>query len=142
MAPVLKRVDDQMCEHTWVVAFEACAASSGFSRRDATMQSIDRGIPVDVSMAGCPPRPKAVLEGLIRSQQKVDTADRLDRRTLLRVDRWVYAARRLVHVTPPVNTEAAPVVGAHEPQALRPWQGMDTDQDHSLVLRTDICSVA
>jgi NADH:ubiquinone oxidoreductase subunit B-like Fe-S oxidoreductase len=142
MAPVLKRVDDQMCEHTWVVAFGACAASGGFSRRDATMQAIDRGIPVDVSMAGCPPRPKAVLEGLIRSQQKVDTADRLDRRTLLRVDGWVYAARRLVHVTSPVNAEAAPVVGAHEPQALHPWQGMDTDQDHSLVLRTDICSVA
>jgi hypothetical protein len=43
---------------------------------------------------------------------------------------------------PPVNAEAAPVVGAHELQALHPWQGMDTDQDHSLVLRTDICSVA
>ena len=83
-------------------------------------------------MAGCAPRPKAVLEGWIRSQQKVDTADRLDRRTLLRVDGWVYAARRLVHVTPPVNAEAAPVVGAHEPQALHPWQGMDTDQNHSL----------
>jgi hypothetical protein len=53
-----------------------------------------------------------------------------------------YAARRLVPVTPPVNTEAAPVVGAHEPQALHSWQGMDTDQDHALVLRTDICSVA
>jgi hypothetical protein len=53
-----------------------------------------------------------------------------------------YAARRLVPVTPPVNAEAAPVVGAHEPQALHPWQGMDTDQDHALVLRTDICSVA
>lgn len=100
MAPVLKRVDDQVCEHTWVVACGACAASGRFSRRDATMQGIDRGIPVDVSMADCPLRPKAVLEGLIRSQQKVDTADRLDRRTLLRVDGWVYAARRLVHVTP------------------------------------------
>jgi hypothetical protein len=142
MAPVLKRVDDQVCEHTWVVACGACAASGRFSRRDATMQGIDRGIPVDVSMADCPPRPKAVLERLLRSQQKVDTADKLDRRTLLRVDGWVCAARRLVHVTPPVNVEAAPVVGAHEPQALHPWQGMDTDQDHSLVLRTDICSVA
>ena len=86
MAPVLKRVDDQMCEHTWVVAFGACAASGGFSRRDATMQGIDHGFPVDVSMAGCPPCPTAVLEGWLRSQQKVDTADRLDRRTLLRVD--------------------------------------------------------
>ena len=108
MAPVLKRVDDQMCEHTWVVAFGACAASGGFSCRDATMQGIDHGFPVDVSMAGCPPRPTAVLEGLLRSQQKVDTADRLDRRTLLRVDGWVYAARRLVYVTPPVNARPHP----------------------------------
>jgi hypothetical protein len=45
-------------------------------------------------------------------------------------------------VTPPVNAEAAPVVSVHELQALHPWQGMDTDQDHALVLRTDICSVA
>jgi NADH-quinone oxidoreductase subunit B len=88
MAPVLKRVDDQMCEHTRVVAFGACAASGGFSRRDATMQGqgIDRGIPVDVLHGRLPARPKAVLEGLIRSQQKVDTTDRLDRRTLLRGD--------------------------------------------------------
>jgi hypothetical protein len=142
MAPALKRVDGQMCEPPWVVACGACATSGGFSRHDATMQGIDHGFPVDVSMAGCPPRPTAVLEGLLRSQQKVDTADRLDRRTLLRVDGGGYAARRLVPVTPPVNAEAAPVVGAHEPQALHPWQGMDTDQDHALALRTDSCSVA
>ena len=49
--------------------------SGGFSRPDATMQGIDHGFPVDVSMAGCPPRPTAVLEGWLRSQQKVDTAD-------------------------------------------------------------------
>ena len=42
-------------------------------------------------------------------------------------------------VTPPGNAEAAPVVGAHEPQALHPWQGMDTDQDHALALRTCAC---
>ena len=70
MAPVLKRVDGQMCEHAWVVAFGACAASGGFSRPDATMQGIDHGFPVDVSMAGCPPRPTAGLEGLLRSQQR------------------------------------------------------------------------
>jgi Ni,Fe-hydrogenase III small subunit len=86
MAPALKRVDGQMCEPPWVVACGACATSGGFSRPDATMQGIDHGFPVDVSMAGCPPRPTAVLEGWLRSQQKVDTADRLDRRTLLRVD--------------------------------------------------------
>jgi NADH ubiquinone oxidoreductase subunit len=101
MAPALKRVDGQMCEPPWVVACGACATSGGFSRHDATMQGIDHGFPVDVSMAGCPPRPTAVLEGLLRSQQKVDTADRLDRRTLLRVDGGGYAARRLVPVTPP-----------------------------------------
>jgi NADH-quinone oxidoreductase subunit B len=64
MALVLKRVDDQMCEHTWVVAFGACAASGGFSRRDATMQGIDRGIPVDVLHGRLPSVPQGGAGGI------------------------------------------------------------------------------
>jgi NADH-quinone oxidoreductase subunit B len=64
MTPALKRVDGQMCEPPWVVACGGCATSGGFSRHDATMQGIGRGIPVDASMAGCAPRPKAVLVAL------------------------------------------------------------------------------
>lgn len=130
IAPVLKRVYDQMCEPKWVVAFGACASSGGFYRNYATVQGIDRVIPVDVYIAGCPPRPEAVLEGLMLLQKKVDTEDVLDRSTPLMVDGRVYSESRLVHVTPPTDTRAAHVVGAHDPQALHHWQGMDNDNGH------------
>jgi NADH-quinone oxidoreductase subunit B len=103
MAPVLKRVDDQMGEPPWVVACGACAASDRFACRDATMQGSDRGIPVDVSMAGCPPRPKPVLEGLRRLQHKVDTAERLDRRAPLRVDQGRQSLSRPCAWPPPTS---------------------------------------
>ena len=54
MAPVLKRVYDQMTEPKWVIAFGACASSGGFYQNYATLQGIDRIIPVDENIAGCP----------------------------------------------------------------------------------------
>jgi NADH:ubiquinone oxidoreductase subunit B-like Fe-S oxidoreductase len=119
-----------MCEPKWVVAFGACAASGGFYRNYATVQGIDRVIPVDVYIAGCPPRPEAVLEGLMLLQKKVDTEDVLDRSTPLLVDGHVYSESRLIHVTPPVNTQAAHVVGAHEPQGVYHWQGVENGHSH------------
>jgi hypothetical protein len=64
-----------------------------------------------------------VLEGLILLQKKVDMEDVLDRSKPLMVDGRVYSENRLVHVTPPVNTKADEVVGAHEEPALHRWQG-------------------
>jgi hypothetical protein len=117
-----------MCEPKWVVAFGACAASGGFYRNYATVQGIDRVIPVDVYIAGCPPRPEAVLEGLMLLQKKVDTEDVLDRSTPLMVDGRVYSENRLVHVTPAVDTRADQVVAERTDRGVHYWQGFGDEE--------------
>ncbi|MBL0691706.1 MAG: NADH-quinone oxidoreductase subunit NuoB [SAR324 cluster bacterium] len=71
LSPVLKMVYDQMTEPKWVISFGACASSGGFYQNYATLQGIDRIIPVDVYIAGCPPRPEAVLDALIKLQNLI-----------------------------------------------------------------------
>lgn len=72
MALAVKRIWDQMPEPKWCIAMGACASSGGMFRSYATLQGIDRLIPVDVYISGCPPRPEALLEGLMRLQKKID----------------------------------------------------------------------
>jgi NADH-quinone oxidoreductase subunit B len=70
-APILKKVYDQMAEPKWVVAFGACTCSGGPYNNYAVVQGIDTIIPVDVYIPGCPPRPEAVLDGIIKLQARV-----------------------------------------------------------------------
>ncbi|HPQ81117.1 MAG TPA: NADH-quinone oxidoreductase subunit NuoB [bacterium] len=67
-APILKRIYDQMPCPKWVVAYGACAASGGFYDNYHTIQGIDRIVPVDVYVPGCPPRPEQLFEAILKIQ--------------------------------------------------------------------------
>lgn len=68
-APILKQIYDQMPYPKWVVSMGACACSGGFYDNYTTLQGIDEIIPVDVYVAGCPPRPESVLDALMMIQK-------------------------------------------------------------------------
>lgn len=75
-APVLKRIYEQMADPKWVLAFGTCASCGGFYDNYTTLPGVDKVIPCDIYVPGCPPRPEAVIDGLLLLQDKIARGDR------------------------------------------------------------------
>ena len=71
MGPVLKRIWDQMPDPKWCISMGACSSVGGPFNTYATLQGVDKIFPVDIHVPGCPPRPEALMEGIVRLHEKI-----------------------------------------------------------------------
>jgi NADH-quinone oxidoreductase subunit B len=71
MTQPLREIYDQMLQPKWVIAMGACSSSGGMFNNYAILQGVDKIVPVDIHVPGCPPRPEALLEGIVRLQEKI-----------------------------------------------------------------------
>ncbi len=134
MAPVLQKIYNQMCEPKWVVAVGACATCGGFYDNYHVLQGIDQVIPVDVYVAGCPPRPENILDAIVKLQERVSSEPRVRTRDrLLTIEtgktfEYVPPAKPAPHAggnthlsdegpDSRVHTMESPTKGEHRPEA-------------------------
>ena len=107
MAPVLKRIYDQMPDPKWVISMGACSSVGGPFNTYAVLQGVDKIVPVDVYVSGCPPRPENLFYGLLKLQDKIDRMSLLQRPTEVRIEEAMLADFQRQVMVAPTRTPAA-----------------------------------
>lgn len=105
MAPALVRLYEQMPDPKYVIAMGACTITGGMFSSDSTtaVRGVDKLIPVDVYLPGCPPRPEAVMDAIVKLRKKISNEDVRERGNLMQTHRY-YSSTHQMKVVPPIHT--------------------------------------
>jgi len=127
MAPALVRLYEQMADPKYVIAMGACTITGGMFSMDSpsAVRGVDKLIPVDVYIPGCPPRPEAIIDAIIKLRKKVATESMQDRAYTMQTHRFYQRAHKLKPV-PPILTGKYLQMGTHSspPKELMESMGM------------------
>lgn len=127
MAPALVRLYEQMPDPKYVIAMGACTITGGMFSSDSTtaVRGVDKLIPVDVYIPGCPPRPEAIIDAIIKLRKKVATESMQDRAYTLQTHRF-YERSHALKAVPPILTGQYLQTGTHSapPKELMEAMGM------------------
>ena len=121
MAPILRRIYDQMPEPKWVISMGACATSGGVFDNYAIVQGVDKVVPVDVYIPGCPPRPEMLVHAILMLQQKIMKDSVKDRRDVLENEARVSIVPGTLPVTEGTALERETQAEVAKNQVSRPY---------------------